>query len=108
MSRKAYMKKWRGLTDDEVKEELEQIALERQIIEDSSFAMDPNALPYPDASGAENGEIDANMEGFDDDNYVEGEEDIDPDSPDGLTDEERGRWNDVLSQLDDILVGLGG
>lgn len=38
MSRKAYMKKWRGLTDDEVQEELEQIALERQIIEDSSFA----------------------------------------------------------------------
>jgi hypothetical protein len=38
MSRKSYMKKWRGLTDDEVQEELEQIALERQIIEDSSFA----------------------------------------------------------------------
>lgn len=38
MSRKAYMKKWRRLTDDEVKEELEQIALERQMIEDSSFA----------------------------------------------------------------------
>ncbi len=35
MSKKAYMKKWRGLTDDEVKEELEQIALERQIIDDS-------------------------------------------------------------------------
>lgn len=38
MSRKAYMKKWRGLTDDEVQEELEQIALERQLIEDSAFA----------------------------------------------------------------------
>lgn len=38
MSRKAYMKKWRGLTDDEVQEELEQIAIERQLIEDSSFA----------------------------------------------------------------------
>lgn len=38
MSKKSYMKKWRGLTDDEVQEELEQIALERQIIEDSSFA----------------------------------------------------------------------
>ena len=37
MSRKAYMKKWRGLTDDEVNEELEQIALERQLLEDSSF-----------------------------------------------------------------------
>ena len=38
MSRKSYMKKWRGLTDDEVQEELEQIALERQMIEDSSFS----------------------------------------------------------------------
>ncbi len=37
MSRKSYMKKWRGLTDDEVQEELEQIALERQLIEDSAM-----------------------------------------------------------------------
>lgn len=43
MSRKTYMKKWRGLTDDEVQEELEQIALERQIIEDSAFGMGGNA-----------------------------------------------------------------
>lgn len=47
MSRKAYMKKWRGLTDDEVQEELEQIALERQIIEDSAFnVQDVDTLPY--------------------------------------------------------------
>lgn len=37
MSRKTFMKKWRGLTTSQVKEELNQIALERQIIEDSSF-----------------------------------------------------------------------
>lgn len=44
MSKKAYMKKWRGLTDDEVKEELEQIALERQIIDDSfmEYTKTPN------------------------------------------------------------------
>lgn len=35
MSRKTYMKKWRGLTDDEVDEELKQIALEREITQDS-------------------------------------------------------------------------
>lgn len=46
MSRKAYMKKWRGLTDDEVQEELEQIALERQMIEDSSFGS-AESVPYP-------------------------------------------------------------
>lgn len=37
MSRKTFMKKWRGLTKSQVQEELNQIALERQIIEDSSF-----------------------------------------------------------------------
>lgn len=36
-SRKWFMKKWDALTDDEVQEELEQIALERQMIEDSAF-----------------------------------------------------------------------
>lgn len=56
MSRKAYMKKWRGLTDDEVQAELEQIALERQMIEDSSFgpAGGSDNEPYP--SGGKNPE----------------------------------------------------
>jgi hypothetical protein len=35
MSKKAYMQKWRGLTDAQVTEELQQMALERQIMEDS-------------------------------------------------------------------------
>lgn len=48
MSKKSYMKKWRGLTDDEVQEELEQIAMERQIIEDSSFAPAEDDVPYPE------------------------------------------------------------
>lgn len=46
MSRKAYMKKWRGLTDDEVQEELSQIALERQMIEDNAFAAADDIPPY--------------------------------------------------------------
>lgn len=37
MSKKTYMQRWYGLTDDEVNRELQQIALERQILEDSSF-----------------------------------------------------------------------
>ena len=40
MSRKSYMKKWRNLTDDEAEEELRQIALERQILEDSFMELD--------------------------------------------------------------------
>lgn len=35
MSKKAYMKKWRDLTDEEVDEEIRQIAYERQMIEDN-------------------------------------------------------------------------
>lgn len=50
MSRKAYMKKWRGLTDIEVQEELNQIALERQMIEESSFAASGNNTPYPETN----------------------------------------------------------
>lgn len=38
LSKKSYMKKWRNLTDEEADNELKQIALERQILEDS-FAM---------------------------------------------------------------------
>ena len=42
------MKKWRGLTDDEVKEELEQIALEREILEDISIGGVADEPPYPE------------------------------------------------------------
>lgn len=52
MSRKSYMQKWRALTDDQVQEELEQIALERQMIEDSTFDVTDDGLedepPYPE------------------------------------------------------------
>ena len=40
MSRKAYMKKWRGLTDEEIDEELKQILLEKQMFEDSMIPME--------------------------------------------------------------------
>ena len=42
MSKKSYMKKWRGLTDDEADEELRQIAVERQLLEDN-FSMPPTS-----------------------------------------------------------------
>lgn len=38
MSKKSYIKKWRGLTDGEADQELEQIAKERELLEDS-FSM---------------------------------------------------------------------
>lgn len=44
MSKKAYMKKWRNLTDDEADEELRQIALERQLLEDSYANPAPNPV----------------------------------------------------------------
>lgn len=97
MSRKVYMKKWRGLTDDEVQEELEQIALERQLLEESSFAPAEDMLPYGEE--AEEG---------DEDNYVEGEDDVDLNSPDGISEEERNSQNDLMIELDALLAELGG
>ena len=52
LSKKSYMKKWRGLTDDEVTEELEQIAVEREMLETSSFG-GGSTVPYPDATPVE-------------------------------------------------------
>lgn len=44
MSRLSYMKKWRELTDEEAMNELKQIALERQLLEDS-FSSAPGGQP---------------------------------------------------------------
>ena len=41
MSKKAYMQKWRALTDDEVEAELEQMAKEREILDDSAMMPQP-------------------------------------------------------------------
>ena len=47
MSKRTYMKKWRNLTDDEVDEELKNIAQERQMLEDN-FS---NLPPYDNTAG---------------------------------------------------------
>lgn len=47
MSRKSYMKKWRQLTDEEADEELKQIALERELLEDSFAANTPPGEEVP-------------------------------------------------------------
>lgn len=55
MSRMAYMKKWRNLTDTEAMDELRQIALERELLEDS-FGFDGGGkgnTPPKDQNGPE-------------------------------------------------------
>lgn len=42
MSRKSYMKKWRGLTDEEADAEIQQILFEKQLLDDGMF--DSNAF----------------------------------------------------------------
>ena len=74
MSRKSYMKKWRDLTDKEVQDELEQMALERQLIDDASFPTvdtsstgepyndepsETNVIPSQDQQDSANGVEDA-------------------------------------------------
>lgn len=76
MSKKAYMKKWRGLTDDEVDEELEQMAIEREILEESAMVPDDGEkAPYPE-EGEEEEIIDEEMP-EDEGEYEELEDDYD-------------------------------
>lgn len=63
MSKRAYMKKWHGLTDDEVNEELAQMAYERQVLEDAAFGYGSAVpLPYPKDK---NTNLDVNKTEFD-------------------------------------------
>lgn len=89
MSKKTYMKKWRNMTDDEVEDELYQMALERQILEDAAFGGgDGMEEPYPE-EGEEAIDEEADME----DDYV--------DDPDELDDDAAGAADDM--ELDDML-----
>lgn len=63
MSKKTYMKRWYGLTDGEVDKELQQIALERQILDDSAFGSDNNGY-NGDNKFINPGTDDFNMMGF--------------------------------------------
>ena len=44
MSKMAYMEKWRGLTDVEAGQELKQIAMERELLEDTFVYRDHNPI----------------------------------------------------------------
>lgn len=88
MSRKSYMKKWRQLTDDEVAEELEQIAIEKQILEEASFPANGETVPYPEAE--EEGEPVESQMG---DAFSDEEEDID-----GMVEEDK----NVDNQSDEV------
>lgn len=89
MSKKTYMKKWRNMTDDEVEDELYQMALERQILEDAAFGGgDGTEEPYPE-EGEEVIDEEVDME----DDYV--------DDPDELDDDAAGAADDM--ELDDML-----
>lgn len=70
-SRKWFMKKWYEMTDDEVQEELEQIALERQLIEDSAMPTTGEVPPYPDNQNPTGGK-DENIP--EEEDYSEGDE----------------------------------
>lgn len=100
MSRKTYMRKWRGLTDEEADSELEQIALERQILEDSFAGMEG-------AAGAEEEMIDEEMTSEQDaaditamltdetaDNEIVAAIEDDPEEDDGI--------DALLKELDDL------
>ena len=89
MSRKSYMKKWRELTDEEADTELQQILLEKQLLEDSMIPMEAENL-----FGEDGGEED----------MAEGDEELTEED----LDEEESRKNGLLDELDAFLAELGG
>ena len=91
MSRKAYMKKWRGLTDEEVEEELDQILKEKQLFEDS---MIPDEYTEEDMEGLDEEE---NLLG------AEGEEDLLGSEEEEITDESGDAMDQALSMLQNLL-----
>lgn len=92
MSKKSYMKRWYNLTDDEVNDELMQIAYERQILDDSAF----------DLNNGYNGDNKLINPGTDDFNMA-GVNSIKSDGTDdmstGSKDEISGNVNDVTSSF---------
>lgn len=57
MSKLAYMKKWRGLTDAEAQEELRQIAMEREMLEDTYGNMGEQFENQQNNQGNEGGQL---------------------------------------------------
>lgn len=70
MSKMAYMKKWRNLTDAEAQEELRQIALERELLESSYGNMLPN-LNQNGGNTNDNGQNEPGQEGPTQDDSVQ-------------------------------------
>lgn len=96
MSKKSYMKRWYKLTDDEVNDELMQIALERQILDDSSF--DLNNGYNGDNKFINPGVDDFNMAGV---NSIksDGTDDLHDDGTHSVPNEQSGNVNDAASSF---------
>ena len=96
MSKKSYMKRWYKLTDDEVNDELHQIALERQILDDSSF--DLNNGYNGDNKFINPGTDDFNMAGV---NSIksDGTDDMKDDGTHNVPNEITGDVNDAVSSF---------
>lgn len=96
MSKKSYMKRWYKLTDDEVNDELMQIALERQILDDSSF--DLNNGYNGDNKFINPGVDDFNMAGV---NSIksDGTDDLHDDGTHSVPNEQSGNINDAASSF---------
>lgn len=99
MSKKTYMKRWYHLTDDEVNDELLQIARERQILDDSSFNL--NNGYNGDNKFINPGSDDFNMAGV---NSIksDGTDDMSDDGTNNIKNEMSGDINDVQSSFSNI------
>lgn len=98
MSKLAYMKKWRNLTDAEAMQELKQIALEREMLEDS--------FSSPQGEMVDGGEDEEMMDGeMEDDENLD---DLGLDEDDDIEDTELESDKAVDSALDELEALLNG
>lgn len=68
MSRKAYLKKWRKLSDDEAMKEIEQIRLEKQMLEDSFVDLSNNEEQFDENEEENDEDVEAPNEEFEEQN----------------------------------------
>lgn len=98
MSKKTYMQRWYGLTNSQVNDELMQMALERQILDDSSFNNGFNGDNTP-------------MRTYDDDFSMMGNNAIKPDGTDSMSSDSTGSVQnnaEITGNIDDSISSFSG
>ncbi len=107
MSKMSYMKKWRNLTDAEAMQELKQIALERELLEDSAGYLPPTDQTIQEE---EENAIEEDLEPLDEEAEAQAEQEelsaLDKEEAADLAEIENFDDDDILLALDNLEAQL--